>query len=345
MARSPRRLGKWLAGAVGSALPLCCYADYGGNWLHFGPAEEFALFALIALPSAVACLLIEAIVPRRHVPWWLSTPAGCIAAAAMLLAVFSGVGSDFVFAWLIVPPAATLALRGAVSDPMERLMAGWITAAAAMAIALVEHHGPDDSFILLGGAASCMLLWSSTVLVLVTRNIAPEPGRVRTQHSQLRAAMAALAPVAARLRALMYPVFAGMERVLQPAQVGLVWWLSATLVFYFGIGAAIAAGKLSGGAWIYSELQQLFDTFEVPLPKMLAPKQLWWFVGLPWSLLAGAAVWGLAGTIGIFNAGRARIARLAGIVFGGALLVWTALTIVRVDEIDAAEQRATGIDR
>lgn len=343
--RSPRGRGKWLAGAFGSAFPLCSYADYGGNWLHFTPAEEFALFAVLALPTAVVCLLIEAIAPRRRVPSWLSVPAGCVAAVAMLLAVFSGAGSDLIFAWFIVPPLATLALRGALSDPMARFAAGWITAAAVLAIALVEHHGPDDWFYLVGGAAPCMLLWSSTVLVLVTRNIAPEPKLARRQQSQWRSATAAWAPMAARLRALINPVVAGMERVLEPAQTGLVWWLSAALVFYFGIGAAIAAGKLSGGAWIYSELQQLFDTFEAPLPKMLAPKQLWWFVGLPWSLLAGAAVWGLAGTFGIFNPGRARIARLAGIVFGGALLVWTVLTIVRVDEIDAAERRAAGLDR
>jgi hypothetical protein len=210
----------------------------------------------------------------------------------------------------------------------------------AIAAAFARHHGPDEQLVLVGGATPCMLLWSCVVLVLAARNIAPAPKQERTQRSELRAATALLAPIAASARAAVTPVFTGIERALEPAQTGLVWWLGAALVFYFGVGAAIAAGLLSGGLWIYVELQQLFDTFALPQPRLLAPKQLWWFVGLPWSLVAGAAVWGLAGTFGLFNPGRARIMRFAGIVFGAALLIWTATIIARIRQTEAAEERA-----
>lgn len=332
--------GKWLSGLLGSAWPVCCLADYGGSWLRFGRAEEFGFFALLAVPTAVACVLTEALVPRRRVPWWLGAPCALVAVIGILLAATSGPGSDLIFLWFLVPPMSTLALRGALPDPMQRLLAGWVVAGVAIAVGLAKHHGTDDLLILLGGAAPCLLLWSSVVLILLARNILPEPQRERTQRSELRAATAAFAPAAASARAAIDPVLARIDQVLQPAQTGLTWWLGAALVFYFGIGAAIAAGALSGGMWIYVELQQLFDTFELPQPRLLPARQLWWFVGLPWSLVAGAAVWGLAGTLGMFNPGRARIARFAGIVFGGALLVWTATIIMHIRQIDAAEERA-----
>ena len=74
-------------------------------------------------------------------------------------------------------------------------------------------------------------------------------------------------------------------------------------------------------------------------------RHAWWVFGLPWSLFAGSAFWGLAGLLGAFDPGRARILRFAAIVFGGALLVWTASIIDQIAETDALERKASEVHR
>ncbi|HEY6022641.1 MAG TPA: hypothetical protein VIV34_00510, partial [Pseudolabrys sp.] len=132
---------------------------------------------------------------------------------------------------------------------------------------------------------------------------------------------------------------------LQPAQKGLIWWFAAACVLYFGIGAATSAGKLGGGGWLYVEWQYVADLFGLRYPKDFRPVHVWWTLGLPWSLLAGSAFWGLAGLLGGFDPGRMRVVRFAAIVFGGALLVWTASIIIEMAEVSAREEQASGIRR
>jgi hypothetical protein len=330
--------GIWLSGLFGFAWPWYCYADYGGSWFHFSTGEQLGIIGVLALPTAATCVLTEAIHPRRRVAMWLSGVCAFAAMLGTLLAMKAGAGSSLVFLWFLVPPLATLALRGALPHPLHRFVAGWIVAGVVLASGIIKHHGPDDWLILVGGAIPCLLLWSVVVLIFAARGIKPEAAR--SMRSELRASA-----TAAAVRTTVQPFLGGVERALAPAQTGLYWWLGASAFWYFGIGIAIAAGKLSGGLWIYSELQQLFDVFAVPLPKMVEPRQLWWFVGLPWSLIAGSAIWGLAGTFGAFDPGRARIARFAGIVFGGALLIWSASILMQVSQVEAAEERAAGIHR
>jgi hypothetical protein len=114
-------------------------------------------------------------------------------------------------------------------------------------------------------------------------------------------------------------------------------------VLYVGVGLAISAGKLGGGGWLYIEGQYVADLFGLRYPKEFRPAHVWWVFGLPWSLFAGSAFWGLAGLLGGFNPGRARTVRFAAIVFGGALLVWTASIITQMAEVNAREEQASGI--
>ena len=334
----------WTVCALALTWPWSCYADYG-NMLNFTRRDTFEFAALLALPTAAVCVLIEAIAPRRRVPYWLSVPSGFAAAAAMYLALFADVhkvGGEFVLAWFIVPPLATLALRGFLIDPLPRFLAGWVVALAAFALGTWIKPDQDNPAVLAGGAASCLLLWSSVVLVLVARGTAPQPKPGRSQRSELRSSA-----VAATRRAhdVARPLLNRIEQVLRPAETGLSWWLGAVVVLYFGIGAAVAHGSLGGGGWIYVEVQGIIDLFGLPPLRIAQSKQLWWLVGLPWSLVAGSAAWGLAGLVGVFNPGRARLARLAAIVFGGALLVWSAMLVVQTGEIRAREEQAAGIRR
>jgi hypothetical protein len=130
---------------------------------------------------------------------------------------------------------------------------------------------------------------------------------------------------------------------LKPAETGLLWWLASALVLYVGVGLAVSAGKLGGGGWLYVEWLYVADLFGFHYPKEFRPAHAWWLYGLPWSLFAGSAFWGLAGLLGGFNPGRARIVRFAAIVFGGALLVWTASIITQMADVNAREEQASGI--
>jgi hypothetical protein len=141
------------------------------------------------------------------------------------------------------------------------------------------------------------------------------------------------------------PAFTGIERTLELAQTGLSWWFGSAAVLYFGIGIALMSGKPAAAMAVFSEVQQVVDLFGLMPPKISSAKQLWWLIGLPWSLVAGSAVWGLAGTLGAFDPGRARAARFAGILFGGALLIWSAMIYTHMRQVEAAEERAAGIQR
>src|SRR4029077_15689592 len=129
---------------------------------------------------------------------------------------------------------------------------------------------------------------------------------------------------------------------VKPAQAGLIWWLASGCVLYIGIGLALSAGKLGGGNWLYVEGQYVADLFGLRYPKEFAPAQFWWRIGLPWSLVAGSAFWGLAGLVGGFDPGRARSVRFAAIAFGGAQMVWTASIITQIAETNAREERVSG---
>jgi hypothetical protein len=334
----------WIVCTLALTWPWSCYADYS-NMLSSKPEIILGLAGLLALPTAATSLVIEAIAPRRRVPLWLSIPAGLAAAVAITLALTAGkhhVDGAFFILWFAIPPLVVLALRAAVTDPPLRLGIGWALAISAFALGKKLDPDPEKTAALIGGAAMCLSLWSIAVLVLWKKGVRPEPAPARSQRSELRSSAVA---ATRRVHDVARPLLNRIEQVLAPAETGLSWWLGAALVFYFGIGAAVAHGNLGGGSWIYAEVQGFIDLFGLPPLRIAQSKQLWWLIGLPWSLVVGAAVWGLAGLMGAFNPGRVRWVRFAAIVFGGALLVWSAMLVVQTGEIRAREEQAAGIHR
>ncbi|HSE12378.1 MAG TPA: hypothetical protein VLB69_07075 [Rudaea sp.] len=332
------------------ALPQLCRAENAGNFFHFGPGDLLVIGAVVALPSATLCLLAEAILPRRRLPFWLTVLAGAAAVTAVGLALFGSAqnGSNrgsLLFAWFLVPPLVTLALRGALSDSLSRLVLGWAIAFAALVLLGLRHVTWDVTALFIGGAVPCLVLWTGIVLIFRARRIAPEdPGDFGEQAVAIGTALSravARAPSFRRAGAL-------ADRQLErfpPAQKGLIWWLAGACALYFGIGAAISADMLGGGGWLYAEWQYVADLFGLRYPREFRPTHTWWVFGLPWSLLAGSAFWGLAGLLGGFDPGRMRVVRFAAIVFGGALLVWTASIIIQTAEVNAREEQASGIRR
>ena len=340
-------------------MPQLCLADYG-NMLHMNARDMLGIGAIVALPTAALCVLVESILPRRLLPVWLTLAALLGALIAIPLALIASkaapgaAGEWRMLFWLGVPVLATLALRGMVRDGLMRLAAGWVVALAVLALVAAFHPYPDLWMLVVGGAISCLTLWSMAVLTLRARRVAPVPDAV--SHPGVNSSNTSVnfierfAAVRQAVSGAFPPRRAAswleqrLER-LKPAEAGLLWWFVGASALYFGIGAAISAGKLGGGGWLYVEWQYVADLFGLRYPREFRPAHVWWVFGLPWSLFAGSAIWGLAGLFGGFDPGRARILRFAAVVFGSALLVWTASIIAQMAEVNAREEQASGIHR
>jgi len=339
------------------AFPESCHAENAGNFLQFTPGQAFIIGAIVGLPTAILCALAEAIFPRRRMPLWLT---GLAAAAAIAsIAVFAIAlkaataqprADSRLLLLFIVPPLVALALRAVVSASSHRLVGGWIIAVASLGLAASRHPGGEAAGALTGGAAICLLLWTLTISILRARRLAPPE---LPNADRKLAPMAALAAASDRLAGVASAVSQAVPRGkagswsarLKPAESGLVWWFASACVLYCGIGVAISMGKLGGGGWLYVEWQYVADLFGLRSPKESRPAHLWWLFGLPWSLFAGSAFWGLAGLLGAFDPGRLRSVRFAAVVFGGALLVWTASIIEQIADTDARERQIDQIHR
>jgi hypothetical protein len=334
-----------MVGALACAWPLLCFAEPGSAWFRFTLTEIFVVAAILAVPSAAACAASELIAPRKRVGLPIGIAAGVLAllgAAIALKAARTPAISGAWFFWFAVPPLATLALRAMFSAAPHRLGAGWAIAFAALGVAHMRVADAELLAELYGGAAACLLPWSVSLGWLWMRGIEVEAPRSR--RSEIRGADAAFGRLAGKLRGASEPLLAGAERALQPAQTGLSWWFGAAAVLYFGIGIALMSGKSSLAMAIFGEMQQTVDLLGWALPRATASR-LWWLLGLPWSLIAGSAIWGLAGTFGAFDPGRARAARFAAIIFGSALLIWTALMTAEMRVVMAREEQAAGLYR
>ncbi len=348
----------WSIALLAAALPEPCHAENYANYFHFGPGDLLVIGAVVALPSAILCVLAEAIFPRRHLPPWLTgvSAVAAVASIALLVVAMKAAAQQQadsrVLLLFVAPPLVVLALRGTIGACGPRLAAGWVIALASLGLAAGRLRGGEAAWGLAGGASVCLLLWTVTVLILRARRLFPvdlanDAGRV-SPSAALSATFDRLAATGAALsKALppgMGPWFERQLARLKPAQAGLVWWFASACVLYFGIGAAISSGKLDV-SWLFVEWAYLPDLFGFSYPKNFQPAHVWWTYGLPWSLLAGSAFWGLAGLFGGFDPGRARILRFAAVVFGGVLLFWTVSIITRMAEVSAAEERASGIHR
>jgi len=350
----------WPIAVLAMALPGFCHAENASNYFHFGPGELLIIGAIVGLPSAIACVLVEAIFPTRRLPSWL-TGLSAVSAAVSIAVVAIAVKAaeqqrpdSRILVLFIVPPLVALALRGTLSASAHKLAAGWVFATASVGLVLRGHAAAEAPYALAGSAAVCLLFWSLTLLILGMRRLRPpkSPDRVDKQ-----AALTALSAASERLAGVGAAVSKALplDRLrrsseenlarFRPAQAGLIWWLASACALYIGISVAIAMGKLGAGAWLYVEWQYVADLFGLRYPKQFRPAHAWWVFGLPWSLFAGSAFWGLAGLLGAFDPGRARILRFAAIVFGGALLVWTASIIDQIAETDALERKASEVHR
>jgi len=349
----------WFIALLATVLPESCRAENAANFLHFGPGALFIIGAVCGLPSAILCVLAEAIFPRRRLPRWLtglSVASTAVAIAVLVFAVKAAAqqrADSQLFLLFIVPALVALALRGTVTTSSHRLVSGWVIAVAAFGLAASRYAGSEAATVLAGGATACLLFWTVTILILSARRVRPP----ESAHSAGKTPIASRSAAFDRLAGVGAAVFRALPlgRIgswseqnlarLKPAQAGLIWWFASSCVLYVGIGVAIAAGKLGGGSWLYVEWQYVADLFGLRYPKEFRPTHAWWVFGLPWSLFAGSAFWGLAGLLGAFDPGRARIARLAAIVFGGALLAWTASIIDQIAETDARERKASEVYR
>ena len=352
----------WFIVPLAMALPEPCHAENAANFFHFGPGALFIIGAIVGLPSAILCVLAEAIFPRRRLPLWLTGFSAVSAAVSIVVIVFALKAAaqqradSRLLLLSVLPALVALFLRGTVAASSYRLAAGWVIAVVAWGlVALGQPHSNGEATVVLAAAtAVCLVLWSVTVLILRARRVAPEaaPGAF-----DVTGAVAALSAASDRLGAVGAAVSRAvplarpgswLERQLtrlRPARTGLIWWLASACGLYIGIGLALSAGRLGGGGWVYVEWQYVADLVGLRYPKQFLPAQLWWRIGLPWSLVAGAACWGLGGLLGAFDPGRMRAVRFAAIVFGGALLVWTASIIAQIAETNAREEQVSGIHR
>ena len=355
----------WFIASVAMALPVLCHAENAGGYFNFGPGALFIIGAIIGLPSAILCVMAEAIFPRRRMPLWLtglSLVTGVVSIALVVVGMKAAAqqhADSRLVALFLVPPMVALALRGTVSAGPHRLAAGWVIAIASLGLIARSRGNGEAVFVMAGTGAVCLLLWSVTLLILGARRLAPEApaGDAHVLSADVRSAMAAVSAASSRLGTIGTAMSRAVPQAkpgswmdrqlirLQPAQAGLAWWFASACVLYVGIGLALSAGKLGGGGWLYVEWQYVADLFGLRYPKPFVPAQFWWRAGLPWSLVAGSAFWGLAGLVGGFDPGRARAVRFAAIVFGGALLVWTASIITQIAETNAREEQASGNHR
>ena len=301
------------------------------------PEGAFVLAAIFAAPTAVACALAEAIVPRRRVPLWLTAIATI--ATAVMLALVLGVGGRGIF-WFVIPPVSTLALRGLFPHQWTRLAVGTVISIAAVKLGAMLYARPDSFGILAGGATSCTVLWVATVLLL--RAVRWTPSERGTDATGSMSALASVLPPADFTWPDFGPRLSAWFDASLSRRRGLGWWLGTALVLYLGIALVIGVGGLRGGLFVQNQVWAITEFFGIPNWELPATR-LWWVFGLPWSLLVAGAAWGVAGVAGGFDPGRLRVVRLAAIVLGGLLLLWTAHIAWQIHTIWSAEEAAQGI--
>lgn len=324
------------------ALPACAEA-YGPP----SPSLAAILGAIVALPSALACVVAEAVLPRRRPPVWL-----LVSCVAIVLAGIGGAVADrrgmagqlapiLPLLAFLVPPATVLALRAAVPAAWPRLALGWLL--VLMIGAVVAGRAEAVTTAGLSGAVGvCVVTWSVVVLILAVARISPPAG------PQPISVAGAVGSAGRRLVDILDRAEQGVARHLDashPLVPGLVWWLASSAVVYLAVGIAIACHLFDEGQWFGIEVAQAVDWFGWRPPTRTLTSQLWWWLGSVWSLAVGAAGWGIAATVGWVDAGRLRPLRLAAILLGFVLVAWSVHLALVGWEIRTAEERASGLRR
>lgn len=321
--------------------PLAAHAEAA-----FGPPDPLLgllIGLVVGIAPGIACVLVEVIVPRRRVPGPVVL-AAVLASIVVVWLLYSAtkapLGSAARFApgfWIALPALMLLALRGAVPNTWARIGAGWVLAATLLA--LVHPGGLDNvrlSFFI-GATLTCLGLWSIALVVLGLTGIrASEPAGSRRGTFALSPQ---LRDAARNLGCALMRELREFGELLGPARAGLVWWLGSATLIYLGIGVLIGIGALDA-FWIYAAAGRVVEFFGRRMPNIPTALGAWWLLGLPWSLLAGGAVWGMAAQFGAVDPGRMRGLRLASILVGGGVILWSASIFVQTHAVEAAERAA-----
>lgn len=325
-----------LVGALLAAPPAL--GSFNGS---IGPLPvEFVLIAsaLFAAPVAAVCAAIEWVGARRRPPVWIGI-AALVLATFCLIAILGAFGMQrYGIAYLVAfPPLTTLALVALVPVPRMRVFAVW-TVALGMAWAVARSgfgigNDREGAALSVGGTLVLLPLWQLTYLL--RQASLRRQGFVAPQPPDFRVLLQRLADTvrpAPRRVIDPPPLLATGERTIAApapdAHAGLRWWLAGAVGFHVGLTMLTAAGILMP-AMVFAQAEwQVLNLFGLPElgPAYEGPTRRWVLHGLPWSVLAGCAVWGWGACAGMFDAGRLAPLRMAAAVLPLALFVLLLVT-------------------
>jgi hypothetical protein len=329
-----------LAWAVPLLMPTAAIASFGGK-IDIGFGTMFIAAALGALPGAVVCLATEWKGATSRPPYKLgilSLIAGTIALACVIF-----VRPDSTVpgaATVALPPLMTFALVTLLPAPMWRLAAVWLVTWGSIWLIMTAHSSASASDSdtlrggLLGGALTHMVLWHAGFVLgqLARRTSGAAPPKAPDVRRMLDASARALTAIDAPRR--------GASALLR-VHPGYWWWIGGSALFFF---AMLAWGMfdttlLQSAIRLSYRWRATFGPSWVGAPTATFAR-LWLVDGVFWSLIVGAGVWGLAGALRRFDAGRLAPLRWAAVVVSAVMLVWLAEESSTISRIAADEIRA-----
>jgi hypothetical protein len=301
-------------------------ASFNGP-LDLGFKTLFVAGLVVALPGGLVCVVTEWVGAVRQPPLWIGRVAltlGLLGLASLAVANPGGqLAACVVFG---APPVMTLALVTLLPAPRWRLGAVWLVSLASIywIDAMLRPSGappPRTEMLgaLQGGAVTHLLLWhAGFVLGQLARHARglPPPPRPNLQRFVdagwygWQDAKAVGGAVANRIH--VHP--------------GFWWWLGGAAVFYVALLWIAVRGPheiVQSAIVIGQQLRLLFN-----LPWINGPTASWatmWLTyGLFWSAIVGGGVWGVAASLGRFDAGRLAPLRLVAIGASAVMLAWLA---------------------
>ena len=299
-------------------LAVCCLADYGGTTLHFTCRRVRHCGRLC--PAA-------AVVTERCAAATHTLVAECAVRAIAAIGICSRrVEAPAAMIFAVPRPPIDVGAARAVPGHAGFWRVGCCAGGNRGGLAAPR---PDDLHPGRQGNSACCCGHRADLRSTRYR-ATPKP-----EHSALRAAAYGVAPRSRRRREVITRFTALNVRSNRRRRVGMVARRSTG--FYL-VSARRSQWAYSLAACGFTLNCMLFDTFALPAPG--APSSCG---GLN-TVVAGRGRGGvkLARTFGLLDSGRARIMRLASIVFGGALLIWTATIIEQMRQTEAAEERPWG---
>ena len=314
IAPNPRTwAARCLTFAVGVSTASAALASFGGG-IQIGFREFFVIAAIMAIPGAVICALIEWFGARHPPPYWIAWPAAALGLAFQLMALQVVVkAGDRGWYLFVVPPLMTFALTGIMRHARSRMFVAWIATAAALAATIRVYRGESITGAVIGGATISMIAWQ-LAWWLRQRTLVSDPANAAAPARSPRSTAAASMTVDA---AAARPRWIPEEKsgAAHPCRAGIRWWLAGAAIFYVAISLLTAVGYHPLAASMLAIEGQLLDFFGFPLWSLHAPTSLAWAThGLMWSAIFGSGTWAAAALGGRFDAGRLQPLRLLALV-------------------------------